>query len=489
MKKRIYNILFLLLLCLAGGAEMLRADDIVVVMYVKPNGSFDNDGSSWAEAKNNLQNAIDILSENDDVCSGRKKGYIYVAGSEDDGATSYSATYYPTRRSTDDADGNTVNTSFRINAGIYVYGGFKGTETVPTNPESENYKYCDSIHELWKLRELSTGIVYGKLMEMHDDGELDDTRSWDFKYKSILSGNHHVSNYTFTYDSKRGVYNTVFPLSSYHVVWFGTNGKIDPSAGVDAYEPNIDEEDAADETVEAVGGIYYLLDTKKNTAIVTKKPNDLYTGSISIPGSIDVGTGKDKVTYKVTGIRNGAFAGCVDVTAVEIANNVTSIGQAAFYGCKNMVTLTLPATLTHIYRYAFQGCKKLTEVAFPSKIKLIDRWAFCDCTALTTITIPSTVNYVGRYAFKGVTLPENFVIPNYEKEEESMTGRFKGLPFKARVSGFTIEGGNACSNNLQGHDHTRRRRLSGAQCPHRGLYYPPLLGYAARWRYLSRRRW
>ena len=454
MNRRIYNILFLLTLCLVWGAGILRAEEDAksVAIYVSPNGSFENSGASWAEAKDNLQNAIDVLYENPDVRSGEKKGYVLVAGSDYDinnpgvEPTVDSVTYVPTRRSTDDADGSTVNTSFRIYPNINVYGGFKGDEVVPTGDNPDTI-YCKAIKDLWKMRWLSTGIRYGELMAKHDNQVLDKSRSWKFKYTSILSGNHHTNNYKFTYDSKRGVYNTVFPLSSYHVVWFGTNGKIDPS-NVEDYTPNIEGEDAAGATT-PTGGVYYLLDASAKTATVTKKPNGLYTGSITIPATITVGT----VDYKVTSIRNGAFAGCTGLTSVTIGNNVTTIGQAAFYGCTNLTSVSLPSSLEDIKRYAFFGCG-LTAVNFPSGITRIDRWAFADCAALATATIPSTVSYIGRYAFKNTALPANTVFPNYEAEEESMTGHFRGLPYKARVSGFTIEGGNASSTNLNGHDHT-----------------------------------
>ena len=228
MNRRIYNILLLLTLYLLGGTWILRAeeDEKSVAIYVSPSGSFENSGASWAEAKDNLQNAIDVLYENTYVRSGAKKGYVFVAGSNYDPnhpdvePAIDSITYVPTRRSTDDADGSIVNTSFRIYPNINVYGGFKGDEVVPTGNNPDTI-YCKAIKDLWKMRWLSTNIRYGELMAKHDNQVLDESRSWKFKYTSILSGNHHTNTFKFTYDSKRGVYNTVFPLSSYHVVWFG----------------------------------------------------------------------------------------------------------------------------------------------------------------------------------------------------------------------------------------------------------------------------
>ncbi|MBO7546104.1 MAG: leucine-rich repeat domain-containing protein [Paludibacteraceae bacterium] len=477
MKKRIYYILTIIL-CLTWGAgttytHAQTTDGSIFVVYVSPAGKFDNTGNSWGEAKNNLQSAIDVLYDIPEVRQGVKRGYVFVAGTEDNGAgekddddetpISLSATYVP-NRSTDDAERSTVNTSFRIYPNIYVIGGFRGDETVPSSTAPE-YAYCKTLKELTNMRWLSSGKRYGEMIALHSEGEqgtLDESRSWDFKYKSILSGNHHTTNYTFTFDPKRGVYNTTFPLSSYHVVWFGTNGVIDPSE-MTLYEPNINTTVESSEDRYQMGNIYYTLDTKAGTATVTRSPLPTgYTGDITIPAAIKIGT----TTYKVTEIRNGAFAECTGLTAVTIGNNVTTIGQAAFDSCINLTSVTFGKNVTNIMRFAFFQCGKLATInhpgekdsdplveGFPSSIKLIDRWAFGDCENLATATVPATINYIGRYAFRGTSIDTN-TLPVYEKEETEMTGRYKGLPYKSKVAGFTIEGGNASSTNLIGHDHT-----------------------------------
>lgn len=464
MKKRIYYILTIIL-CLTWGAATTytRAQDLPtydnnVFIYVSPAGSFDNVGDSWATAKNNLQSAIDVLHERNDVRDGSRRGYVFVAGTEDNGAAendgdddtpaSLSATYIPNRRSTDDADGSVVNTSFRIYSNIYVIGGFRGDETVPSSTAPE-YAYCKNLKELPNMRWLSSGKRYGEMIALHGEGEqgtLDESRSWDLKYKSILSGNHHINNYSFRYDEKRGVYNTTFPLSSYHVVWFGTEGVIDPSK-MEQYEPNINKETEDDAT--PIGGVYYILNAKTATAIVTRPKTGSYSGSINIPATVKSGT----VTYKVTEIRNGAFADYTGLTAVTIGNNVTTIGQGAFYGCTGLTSVTFGTGVTHIMRFAFYGCSSLTSVTFPSGIKLIDRWSFANTNLAAETTIPGSINYIGRYAFRGTSIDTN-TLPVYEKEETEMTGRYKGLPKKAKLAGFTIEGGYASSTNLIGHDHT-----------------------------------
>lgn len=201
----------MLLLLLVGWSQGLFADTEYIIRYVSPDGDFTNDGTSWDKAKNNLQNALDDV---DALIKGKDRiGIIYVQGSEE------GIEYVPSRRSTDDADGSAFNTSFRIYAGIYVYGGFKGDE-VPDDPEHPEL--------LPQQRIMTNDETYARVESDIDADRIGETvRRWNFKYKSILTGNHSTTPFSFRYDANRGVYQTNFPLNSYHVVWFGTNGTID----------------------------------------------------------------------------------------------------------------------------------------------------------------------------------------------------------------------------------------------------------------------
>ena len=173
------------------------------IRYVKMDGSYNNDGKSWATAKDKVQDAINDLSgylRSNSLTSGS----VYIAA----------GTYVPTE-STEDVGGSLFNTSFKIPAGIHVYGGF--------NPDAPEEKPGDRIMKNGK-----------KVSENWSDPEGYGTISadsissqWDLAYKTILTGNHTSTPPTFVYDSVRGRYNTVFPASSYHVVWFATNGKFD----------------------------------------------------------------------------------------------------------------------------------------------------------------------------------------------------------------------------------------------------------------------
>ncbi len=149
---------------------------------------------------NRVQDAINDLRdylENNHLHSGS----VYIAAGN----------YVPTE-STESTGGSMLNTSFKIYAGIHVYGGFN-----PETPESRpglrimaNGKTCE---ENW-ADQSGIGTVSGTEI----------ASQWDLRYKTILTGNHSSSAPTFTFDSIRGKYTTAYAASSYHVVWFATNG-------------------------------------------------------------------------------------------------------------------------------------------------------------------------------------------------------------------------------------------------------------------------
>ena len=107
-KRRLYTtIITLLALCTTAFAQTGSFSG--PVRYVKTNGSYANDGTSWTAAKNNLQDAIESLHDYMNR-NGITEGRVYVAA----------GTYSPT---TSTPGGDCVlYTSFLIYVGITVYG-------------------------------------------------------------------------------------------------------------------------------------------------------------------------------------------------------------------------------------------------------------------------------------------------------------------------------------------------------------------------------
>jgi len=170
------------------------------IRYVREDGDFSNDGRSWATAKNRVQDAINDLRDYLHA-NNLQSGSVYIAA----------GTYSPTE-STEAAGGSMLHTAFKIYGGIHVYGGFN-----PDAPESHP-----------SLRRMVNNKLVKDNWARMDGGTIsaeDIAAQWDLKYKTILDGNHSPSPVVFAYDSIRGRYNVTFPASSYHVVWFATNGK------------------------------------------------------------------------------------------------------------------------------------------------------------------------------------------------------------------------------------------------------------------------
>lgn len=217
------NILGLVLLVLLNVYACVSAHaqtQLDTIRYVHPDGAYNNDGKSWATPMNRVQDAIndlrDYLNEHH-----LTSGSVYIAA----------GTYIPTE-STESSGGSMLNTSFKIYAGIHVYGGFnpdtayaRVNEPTPGDRMMVNGKKCK---ENW-ADQSGIGTVSGTEI----------ASQWDLRYKTILSGNHSSTPPTFTFDSIRGKYTTAYAASSYHVVWFATNGTYPASDNLlkDHYKP------------------------------------------------------------------------------------------------------------------------------------------------------------------------------------------------------------------------------------------------------------
>jgi hypothetical protein len=134
----------------------------------------------------------------------------------------------------------------------------------------------------------------------------------------------------------------------------------------------------------------------------------------------------------VTSIIGGAFAGCSNLTNINIPNSVTTIGYKAFNNCSGLTTINIPNSVTTIKPFAFSGCSSLATISvasdnpkydsrnncnaiietatntliagcmnttIPNSVTSIGEGAFSGCSNLTTINIPNSVTYIGEGAF------------------------------------------------------------------------------------------
>ena len=174
------------------------------------------------------------------------------------------------------------------------------------------------------------------------------------------------------------------------------------------------------ESVEEVGTASFYASPKLTSTIYNSKifahlPQS-YSGHYSIQSGI-------------TKIINFAFAGCNELTSVDIPNTVTKIGSLAFQGCENLERVSFPESVTEIEGLSFWGCSGLTEPIYnshmfvklptsheglysvPEGTSTIIAYAFHECDALTSITVPSSIRSLEIYAFASPNI-ESITIQN-----------------------------------------------------------------------------
>lgn len=92
--------------------------------------------------------------------------------------------------------------------------------------------------------------------------------------------------------------------------------------------------------------------------------------------------------YKVTAIKNSAFADNPDIIAVTIPETVQTVGAAAFSGCIGVREVTLAEGLENIGRNAFSSTL-IREIVVPKSVTRLQDYAFNDCRDLESATIKS----------------------------------------------------------------------------------------------------
>ena len=162
---------------------------------------------------------------------------------------------------------------------------------------------------------------------------------------------------------------------------------------------------------------------------ITKLSNGVFAGctqltSIEIPSMVTtIGGylyGEDPYDG-VLSLRNdtGVFAGCSSLKSVIIPEGVTSIGPNTFNGCTNLSSVIIPESVTQIEIGIFEGCSNLKSIHLPNdftsiyeipyyylpededRIHGIGKRLFYGCSSLTSITLPACVDSIGEDAFYG----------------------------------------------------------------------------------------
>ena len=104
---------------------------------------------------------------------------------------------------------------------------------------------------------------------------------------------------------------------------------------------------------------------------------------------------------KLLGIKEGAFAGCADITKVYLLDGLITIEANAFSDCTSLVEIAIPETVTRIGQGAFSGCEKLEKLTLNEGLIEIGARAFANCTSLKEVVIPKSVTAIDESAFEG----------------------------------------------------------------------------------------
>ncbi len=212
MKRNTFLLILMMIMPLGMVAQQPRAQHI---RYVSKDGKYDNDGTEWSKAKNNVQDAI-----NDLVDKGLQ-GEVWVA----------QGTYSPTE-STEKSGGSTLYMSFKVPAGIVVRGGFHGPGTVPSGETLTVGKVLNADGTVNTAGTSYTTGTYPGESTLEDRVQVTAqqtihgetiNRDWTYKYPTILTGDLSTPA-KFEWNTTKKWWDASFYGNCYHVVWFAMNG-------------------------------------------------------------------------------------------------------------------------------------------------------------------------------------------------------------------------------------------------------------------------
>ncbi len=118
--------------------------------------------------------------------------------------------------------------------------------------------------------------------------------------------------------------------------------------------------------------------------------------SVVIDDNNNVYDSRDNCIAVIKKENDELVSGCKNT---KIPNGVRSIGNGAFKNCSGLSPITIPTSVISIGRDAFRECDYLTSVIIGDGVVSIDGFAFYNCSSLATITIGSSVANIGGFAF------------------------------------------------------------------------------------------
>lgn len=120
------------------------------------------------------------------------------------------------------------------------------------------------------------------------------------------------------------------------------------------------------------------------------------------------------INYGVENISESAFAECINITNVNIADTVNSVGAYAFENCASLISIDIPDAEQYIGMGTFMGCTSLESVSLPDNLLGIGYEAFRECKSLKSVSIPASVIRIEDGAFYHCTSLETIDLPSAE---------------------------------------------------------------------------
>ncbi len=159
------------------------------------------------------------------------------------------------------------------------------------------------------------------------------------------------------------------------------------------------------ETVTEIGSGCFV-----NTAWYNAQPDGLvYNGKFLLGYKGAEPSGAVTVKDGTLSVADGAFAGCAELTQINLPSQLKNIGDSAFAE-SGITSLTVPENTAKIGEEAFKACASLTAVTFSQNLVSLGAAAFEDCNIAGELVLPSSLETLGNRCLRGngitkLTLP------------------------------------------------------------------------------------
>lgn len=232
-----------------------------------------------------------------------------------------------------------------------------------TNASPLGWDESPDVESFFEQTFLNNGGLNFSYDEPHYLYSIDD-EFYITEYPTLAEGRYEYTGETtdFSYEVVPSTYIPKDPKFSYQVHKDGRTCRITN------FEGKIDGDLVIPETIDgytvtviAPFAFYYRTDI---------------TGNVVIPDTVE------EISY-------AAFAGCYNMTSIDLQKNLRELGKGAFIGCKSLTEIDLPDLLESVSEYAFYDCDKLTRVSFGTHIQSVEQNAFDRIDSTLLIQAPS----------------------------------------------------------------------------------------------------